>query len=310
MEENTAMEENRIPEETGKRKKAKKTWPENGAPFYMWLLALAIGVAAGMAIGSFAGGFIKALVEDIDSPLLNPEKDLLSNMAVFVCIFWALVLNIRIFCKTSMRSFFFGKGRKIDVRSTVIIGALYLLGMTLAQLLSLKNITCDGQPVLIVIINFVFCLLLVWMQTSAEEIVFRGIFLRIPFKNEIPKLSRGLLAAVVSSLLFMAGHLYNPEVTTQSGTSVILAASVYFLSGFLMFVSNLLIGGMEAGLLIHLINNFFCFFFVRAEVTALMTPAIFVDHTENNIGLIQLFGVLISFAPAYVFLLLHRRRLR
>lgn len=185
----------------------------------------------------------------------------------------------------------------------LIVGGLYFLGMVIATLLSIRNISYAYYPVSLILANLLFCLLLVWIQTSTEEIIFRGFFLRIPYKNETPMLPRGLIAAILSSLLFMGAHLYNPEVTTQSGLSIAIAASNYFITAMGMFLSNLVIGGMEGGLIIHFVNNFFCFFVLQAEVSALPTPALFIDHTKRGTAYIQLASLLITYVPPAIYLI-------
>ena len=297
------MEENNMETKTEKRGVC-----ANDAPFWRWLLAVLLGAPLGLLAGGILSGAVKNLPVFAKGAFLEPELALLTGMLVFAGLFWGLCFGIRVFCKTPMRAFFFGSGRKAEVKAALLTGLLYLLGLTLAQMLTIGNVTYDHQPLSLVLTNLVFCLLLVWMQTSSEEILFRGLFLRIPYGNNMPDLPKGLFAAVISSLLFMAAHLYNPEVTTQSGFSMILTASTYFMQGFLMFLANLLIGGMEGGLILHFVNNFFCFFFLRAEVTALLTPALFVDHTQGAVGPVQVLAILIAYVPPLVYLLLRRRK--
>ncbi len=279
-----------------------KTWKENEAPVWRWILAAVLGIVFGAVVGAILARLVNRLPFWEDGQFLAPERNLIVGVTTFVGLFLGFWMWIRLLCKTSLRAFCFGRERKADVKTGAITGGLYLVGLFLGQLLTIKEITYDHQPVSIVLINLLLCLLLVWIQTTWEELVFRGLFLRIPFKDKMPGVRRGLVAAIVSSLLFMSAHLYNPEVTTQSGLSMALSASVYFITAFFMFLSNLMIGGMEGGLAIHFVNNFFCFFFVRAEVTALETPAIFVDHTQADIGLKQLLAIFITYIPPMIYL--------
>ena len=193
----------------------------------------------------------------------------------------------------------------------LIVGGLYFVGMMLSMLFSVGSISYAGNPISLILVNLLLCLLLVWIQTSTEEVVFRGLFLRIPYKNTVPRFPRGLFAAIVSSLLFMAAHLYNPEVTSQSGLTVAVAASTYFITAMGMFFSNLVIGGMEGGLIIHFINNFFCFFFLQAEVSALVTPTLFIDRSQGGGAAYKELGsLLVAYVPVMIYLIWRLKRQR
>ncbi|MBR4169941.1 MAG: CPBP family intramembrane metalloprotease [Lachnospiraceae bacterium] len=288
----------------------KKTWEENEAPVIRWIFTIVLSLAIGVVLGAVFSFAVNRLPFLQDGQFLAPERALLSGIASFATVYLLFWFFLKVLCKTSMRAFFFGRDRKADLRSMFWTGVLYLIGLTLGQLLSSENTFYDNQPVSIMIINTIFCLCFLWLQTSTEEIFFRGIFLRIPFKDKVPSVLKGLIAAVISSLLFMGAHLANPEVTTRSGLTVVLMASTYFLTGFMMFLSNLLLGGMEPGLIIHFCNNFFCFVFVRAEVTALLTPAMFVDRTKSGVGVRELIMLLIAYTPPTIWLVIRYRKQR
>ncbi|MBP5383598.1 MAG: hypothetical protein J6Y57_01325 [Lachnospiraceae bacterium] len=121
-------------------------------------------------------------------------------------------------------------------------------------------------------------------------------------------MKKGLLLAVLSGLFFMSLHLFNPEVTSQSGTNVVLTGGSYFVSGFLIFVANLLIGGGEGGIVLHFVNNFFCFVFVRMQVTVLETPTLFIDTARENLGLFGLLAEILAFILPIGYLVLKHRR--
>ncbi len=290
--------------------KVKKTWDENEAPILRWILTIILSISTGGLLGAFLNKAVGRLPFLQDGHFLGPERDLLSGIASFAAIYLSFWFFLRVLCKTSLRAFFFGKGRKADKAAMLVSGLLYLAGLFIAQLLRPGNIKYDHQSISIVLVNALLCLCFLWLQTTVEEIYFRGLFMRIPYKNNVPALPKGLIVAAISSLLFMSGHLANPEVTSRSGLTLILMASSYFLTGFMMFLSNLLVGGMEPGMAIHFVNNFFCFVFIRAEVTALMTPAMFVDYTQSDVAVLELLTLLIAYTPVMIYLIVRYRKRR
>ncbi len=292
------------------KRKVKKTWEENEAPLLRWILTIVSTILIGMVIGNIISVIISRLPCFDSGKFLAPERDLISGVAVFAVMFLFFWLFLRTICRTSLRAFFFGKNRRADVKQVLIIGGLYMIGMLLSMIPNSANISFMHPDPALMTVNILFCLCFLWMQTTMEEIVFRGLFLRIPYKNKVPVLPKGLLVAFLSSLLFMAGHLANPEVTTQSGLNIALMASSYFVSGFMMFLSNLMLGGMEAGMIIHFINNFFCFVFVSSEVTVIVSPALFVDYTQDNVALRGLIATVIAYIPSMVYLVWRYRRKR
>jgi hypothetical protein len=122
-------------------------------------------------------------------------------------------------------------------------------------------------------------------------------------------LPKGLLFAAISSLLFMTAHLYNPEIKALSfGIDLILGALSYFISAFMMYVCNLLIGGMEAGLIFHFINNFYCMVISREEVSVLANPTILVDHSKQSTGTQEFFIEMGMYILPLAYLLWYRYR--
>lgn len=283
-------------------------WNENEAPVWRWIVTILFSLAAGISTGGLFGVLVTQIPFLQEGSFLAPEMELLKACAMFAGLYISFMLSVNVFCHTTLRSFLFGAGRRPDVKSAAVTGLLYLLSLFLVQLIDLPNLVYDPHPVSLVLFNALFCLLFLWLQTTAEEIFFRVLFLRIPFGNKIPPMKKGLLLAVLSGLFFMSLHLFNPEVTSQSGTNVVLTGGSYFVSGFLLFVSNLLIGGGEGGIVLHFVNNFFCFVFVRMQVTVLETPTLFIDTTREDLGLFGLLAEILAFILPIGYLVLKHRR--
>jgi len=111
-------------------------------------------------------------------------------------------------------------------------------------------------------------LLLTPLQAATEELVFRGYVMQ-----GLGQLTRRPAAiAVLSSLVFTAPHLLNPEVLRHG---VLLMAANYFAIGMLLATVALRDGRLEHAIGIHVVNNVFLALVANYEESALMTESIF-----------------------------------
>lgn len=285
-------------------KKVKKPIGPNEASVGRWILMSICSLIVGSFIGVLLDKAVRALPILAEGSYLAPERDLLAGIMDFFGIFLAFAIFLRLICKTGMRDFLYGAGRRFDRKNVHIFGGLFAAGFVLSMLVDYKYTSFECDDLKLWFINAAICLLFLWIQTTTEELFFRGLFLRVPFGNKIPTFGKGMIAAALSSLVFMSLHLTNPEVTSKSGIDAVLIASTYFISGLCMFIPNLYIGGMEGGLIIHFINNFLCFTLVKQEITVMPTPTLFVDHLNESSGPNTLLTTLISYAPVLAFSLI------
>lgn len=284
--------------------KTKKPIGNNEASFWRWLLTVVCALFVGSIVGAVLTKIVEALPFLADGAYLAPERELLSGIASFAGIFLMFMVFVKAFCKTKLRDFLFGAGRKPDIKVTAYIGLIFILGFILSCFVDYSYTSFECDDMKLWLINLVVCLAFLWIQTTTEEILFRGIFMRIFHGNEVPTLKKGIWPALISSLVFMSLHLFNPEVTQRSGAEAVFVAVTYFISGLCMYLPNLVVGGMEAGMLIHFLNNFMCFTVIRQEITVMPTPTLFVDHTTTDSGLMTLIMTLILYLPILVFSLL------
>ena len=117
-------------------------------------------------------------------------------------------------------------------------------------------------------IPFVFlALILIPIQTSAEELFFRAYLLQgFGLRNRnIWTLS------FLSGFIFMLPHLLNPEAKLN----YLLMGLSYFSIGALLAYITLRDGSLELALGVHAANNLFTVLFANAVVTALPSPSMF-----------------------------------
>jgi membrane protease YdiL (CAAX protease family) len=109
--------------------------------------------------------------------------------------------------------------------------------------------------------------MLVPIQTSAEELFFRGYLLQwmgLRLQNQ-------WLLSLLNGVLFLLPHLANPEMATRS----ILIGLGYFVMGFFLTLITLQDHGIELALGMHAANNLFAALFANYTVTALPSPSLF-----------------------------------
>ena len=142
----------------------------------------------------------------------------------------------------------------------------------------------------------VVALLLVPIQTSAEELFFRGYFIQ----NLGLRLKNPYLIIALSGLLFVLPHLANPEVSVNP----LLVVISYFAIGAFTALVTLRDNGLELALGYHAGNNLFAFIFANCSITPLKTPSVFTIQTLDPVyGLITL---LVAMAAFYILVFRHQ----
>ncbi|WP_222984009.1 CPBP family intramembrane glutamic endopeptidase [Flagellimonas meishanensis] len=131
----------------------------------------------------------------------------------------------------------------------------------------------DAQKFIVLLI---IAMILIPMQTSFEEYLFRGHMLQglgIWAKNRWVPL-------VVTSVLFGLMHLANPEVE-KLGYGIM----VYYIgTGFFLAILTLMDEGLELALGFHAANNLITALLVTADWTAFQTHSIYRDVSEPALG--------------------------
>jgi uncharacterized protein len=124
------------------------------------------------------------------------------------------------------------------------------------------------------------------IQTSTEELVFRG-YLMQGFYN----LSKNKwFPLVMTSVIFGTMHIFNPEV--QKMGYIIL---VYYIgTGFFLGILTLMDEGTELALGFHAANNIVASLLITSDFTVFQTNSVFKDLSEPSVG----FDILL---PLFIF---------
>jgi membrane protease YdiL (CAAX protease family) len=118
-------------------------------------------------------------------------------------------------------------------------------------------------------------LILIPLQTSAEEFLFRGYLLQglsVLFRNK-------WLPLLLTSFFFGMMHYDNPEIDKLGNILLVY----YCLTGLFLGVIVLMDDGLELSLGFHAANNLVTAIVVTADWTAFQTNSIFVDVSEPTL---------------------------
>ncbi len=120
----------------------------------------------------------------------------------------------------------------------------------------------------------VISLLLIPIQSAAEEIVVRGYF----NQGLCHYIGNKWIVFAFTSALFASLHLANPE--SQSSADIgfsqhALVMGSYFMFGFILSIVVYFEGGLESAIGVHVANNLYVSMFVNYEGSALPTPTVF-----------------------------------
>lgn len=278
--------------------KEKKYIAPNECSFLRWL-----GVLLASALFGVVLSVPLALpVINRTGTFLGVDYQQISHLLSFVALFWGLVIAIKVVGKTSLKDFVLGVGGKFNKKECLTVLALSMGAFIVNLLTELGHIHLRDVSFGTFAAGFLISLALIWMQTTWEELIFRGIVLRWVSKNDIGFNKKSILAAVISSALFALAHATNVEVTSRSGLDQIAMVCVYAIPGMAFFLMDLYFGNLMPGIIMHFVNNFLLTVLVSEEVATISMPTLFVT-TASYSAYARLLGVLVTKLPFVAYIL-------
>jgi len=162
--------------------------------------------------------------------------------------------------------------RKIDFKriffSFFLCGSIGVAMTVVGILISPENYVLNFDLSSFLVL-FLICIIMIPIQASAEEYVFRGYLMQ-----SLGRLTKTRwFPFIFTSIAFGLMHLGNPEVEVIGNIIFVY----YIGSGFLAGIMTLMDEGMELALGWHISTNFFIALLVTADWTALNTPSVFKD---------------------------------
>jgi len=224
--------------------------------------------------------------------------EFLATMLSFVPFIVATLLAVRFIHARSLKTLITGEAHIRWGRIFVGAGVWLVIAALIA---AVEAILYPGRYVLtfqpgLLFIFAILALILIPIQTSAEELFFRGYLLQwmgLRLKNK-------WVLAFLNGVLFFLPHAANPEMATNS----LLIGLGYFAIGFFFALITLQDNGMELALGMHAANNLFAALFANYAVTALPSPALFTVQTLDPVySLVSLvIGLVVSYLIFFVLL--------
>lgn len=224
--------------------------------------------------------------------------EFLVTMLSFVPFFVVTLLAVWLIHARSVRTLITAepriRWRRMFQGAGIWLGIAALIALT-ESLLYPGRYVLTFQPVQLLLFT-VIALILIPIQTSAEEFFFRGYLLQWMGL----RLQNKWLLALLNGALFFLPHGANPEMATDS----LLIGLGYFVFGFFLTFITLQDNGMELALGIHAANNLFAALFANYTITALPSPSLFTIQILDPVyGLVSLVIGSIVFYIIYLRLL-------
>lgn len=218
--------------------------------------------------------------------LLGKNRFLALVMIPFVLVFIALIFITTKIHKRKFLKLITGR-KKIDFKRIVFsFGIIVLLQSLLLGIQVYFNPNIEWQfdfqkflPLAII------ATLLIPIQTTCEELLFRGYImqgLKMRTKNN-------LLAILVSGFMFGMVHIGNPEIEVIGYHIIVYYIAVGIFLGLITFFDN----GMELSIGYHAANNLFAALMITTNWQVFQTDALFIDNTPPQVGWDTIVGILV-----------------
>ncbi|CAM3939523.1 CPBP family intramembrane glutamic endopeptidase [Flavobacterium sinopsychrotolerans] len=225
----------------------------------------------------------------------EPNFTLFLIMISFVFIMLGIILVVRYLHHQTILSVTTSRD-KVDwnriVFSFLIWAAFTIVSTLLFYYYNPSDFVINFKPVPFAILALIG-IVLIPIQTSSEEYIFRG-YLMQGFANLAKNKWFPLL---MTSLIFGGMHWYNPEVA-KIGPIIL----VYYIgTGLFLGIITLMDEGMELALGFHAANNLIGALLVTSDWSAFQTHSIFKDISDPSAGLDVILPVVIIY-PILLFI--------
>ena len=269
--------------------------------FWLYIIGVFIlGVV--IIIGNIPFGFLilaEAGVDAAQLTLAQQMKVLPSNTTLFLLllpfalVFGAILLITKLLHKLKLRELITSRS-KVDWKrvrfgfGTVALSFIAML--VVGYFIDPKSVQWNFKPksfALLVLISVI----MVPLQTSAEELFFRG-YLMQGLGRIFPM---RLLPFVITSTLFGLLHFANPEVD-KLGDIILIT---YLSTGFFLGAITLIDEGLELALGFHAGNNLFLSLFLTSDWTVFQTDSLFINMSEPNVAA-YIIGPLIMYSVLFL----------
>lgn len=269
--------------------------------WFFWLLTLFLVFIGWQFIGiiplvlvafKYSSGFTeftKAAEANFTTLGINSNLFLFLIILSFAFGLLMLLISVKYIHKRSLKSLITSRA-KIDWNrfkfAFISWGLVAVISIIIGIFLTPDNYVWNFRPVPFIILLLVSFLFLP-LQTSFEEILFRGYLMQgigAFTKNRWFPL---LFTSIVFGLL----HGANPEVEKLGYISMVF----YIGTGVFYGITTLMDEGIELALGLHAANNIVAAFFITTDWTVFQTDALYIDTSEPSVGWEMFFPVLVLY---------------
>jgi hypothetical protein len=219
----------------------------------------------------------------------EPNLTLFLLLISFVFALYGLYLVVKHLHKQTMLSITTTR-KKVDWSRVAFAFSIWSLFSVLSTLiyyyLAPEDFVLNFKPIPFLVLVLIGSLLIP-IQTSTEEYVFRG-YLMQGFGNLS---GNKWFPLVMTSLIFGGMHFFNPEVTKMGNIIMIY----YVGTGLFLGILTLMDEGLELALGFHAANNLLGALLVTSDWTVFQTHSILKDISEPETGMDVLMPVVIVY---------------
>ena len=261
--------------------------------FIIGVVVLIGNIPFGIALVSKAGVDISQMSMVEQMQVLPANTTLFLLLLPFALAFGAILLITKLLHKLSLRELITSR-KKVDwkrIRFGFCTVALsFIVMLVVGYFIDPESVQWNFKPKSFAILLLI-SIVMVPLQTSAEELFFRG-YLMQGLGRIFPM---RLLPFVISSTLFGFLHFANPEVD-KLGNIILIT---YLATGFFLGAITLVDEGLELALGFHAGNNLFLSLFLTSDWTVFQTDSLFIDMSEPNV-LAYIIGPLIIYTVLFL----------
>lgn len=244
---------------------------------------------------TFVNGKPYPNTNDAIMQFFEPNLTLVLVLISFVFIMGGIILVVRYLHHQTLLSVTTSRN-KVDwsriVFSFLIWAAFTIVSTLLFYYYSPSDFVINFKPIPFAILALIG-IVLIPIQTSSEEYIFRG-YLMQGFANLAKNKWFPLL---MTSLIFGGMHWFNPEVA-KIGPIIL----VYYIgTGLFLGIITLMDEGMELALGFHAANNLVGALLVTSDWSAFQTHSIFKDVSDPSAGLDVILPVVLIY-PLLLFI--------
>ncbi|MBT4412918.1 MAG: CPBP family intramembrane metalloprotease [Polaribacter sp.] len=221
--------------------------------------------------------FLNAAADNFMTLGMNKNLFLFLMLIMFAIGLFFLIIAVKYIHKRTVTSIVTSR-KNIDWKrfwfGFLSWGTIVVLLSIIGVLLAPENYTYNfnAKPFFILVaISIIF----IPLQTSLEELLFRGYFMQgigVLVKNKWAPL-------IITSVCFGLLHGANPEVQKLGSITMVF----YIGTGFFYGITTLMDEGTELALGLHASNNMFAAFLITTDWTVFQTDALFIDTSEPSL---------------------------